>query len=45
MGACGLKVFVEIYNENETKLTKIPFFFFHLQDVSKWLDWHYNESY
>ena len=27
MGACGLKVFVEIYNENETKLTKIPYFF------------------
>ena len=28
MGACGLKNFVEIYNENETKLTKILYSFF-----------------
>ena len=27
MGACGLKNFIEIYNENETKLTKIPYSF------------------
>ena len=33
------KNFVEIYNENKTKLTKIPYsFLFHLQSVSKLLD-------
>ena len=36
MGACGLKKLLEIYNENEAKLTKIPYSFPGLlQPVSK----------
>ena len=33
MGACGLKNFIEIYNENETKLTKIPYSFLSVLEI------------
>ena len=37
-GRLRTKNFIEIYNKNETKLTKIPYYFSPLQNASQLLD-------